>query len=596
MKIHSENQEFKVDEHCANEGCDEQHLDICAEAKDSVKASVKYSMSLEISGVERLPDVPSTLLRPVKRRRTRIRIAVGLTFLACIVSVCVYYYSHITAHLSVITGQFLPLSTAASSATDDSHPESEFAEDHDAEDREILDANFEDEGETLTNGVMSSFYSSLRFANQKKNDASDGVLGRRPSSENSRSMTSSSSTIRRGPSGSDAEVKDGNESPRELDGDPSPMSDMLFQNNQIHASEALQCRESVKNFVVNATDGKDECDGLIKAYDKTCSGNEPSPNHSHRHLEQYSKSGRARRRLWDKLNVPYVVRWNALTFQTARAMKRQFQYFSSLFVKTTDPMDDINSVSFFAEDAVLSAWNDALYIVEHKLGNILQSDARRLMHEGQCIVHRKEQEEIRTRRRLQTDTSTSNDSNSFATLSPLPSPTDKQTTTTHLQLPIRSQEHLSEKFTNDALLLQQPEAILKAVDESTVAKEEAAKSKKSISDTSDLVNSVLSDPSSKEAITCCSSILNVYHELCSTDVEEQVSDTRLFFLVFVLACCGMVKSLIRHFKILWLPEAAGCIMVGGTCLKFLILQACFVYGCHCTHFFDLLLSHQWICS
>jgi hypothetical protein len=562
MKFLSKNPEVhETDDHRENVLGDEQHLDKSVERKDSVDTSFKYAMSVEIAGVERLPNVPSNVQRHEKRHRNRIRIAIGLTFLSCIVSVCVYYYSHIATHLPGIAGQFLPYSTGVVRATDYFPPE--FSDDDDTDDHESLEADFEDEDETFTNGLMSSLYSSLRIPNLQKNDIPDGFLVRRPTTEDSRSTK----MTRRGPAGSDTDMKEEKEGPRELDGDPSPMSDLLFQNNQIHASEALLCRESVKNFVINATDGKDECDGLIKAYDKTCSGNEPSLKGSHRHLEQYSKRRRSRQTLWEKVNIPYTVRLRTLMFQTIRVLKRKFQYFSSLLVKFTGSIDDINSVSFFAEDAVLKAWEDAHYIVEHSLGDVLQSDARRFMHEGQCIVHEKEEEESRIQRRLQTDSSASNDSKGFATVSPLVSPIDKQTTTTSLQLPIKSQEHVSEKFTNDALLLQQPEAILKAVDESTVAKDEAAKSKKSISDTSELVNSVLSDPSSKEAITCCSSILSVYHELCSTDVEEQVSDKRLFFLVFVLACCGMVKSLIRHFKILWLPEAAGCIMVGGTCLK-----------------------------
>eukprot|EP00985_Skeletonema_marinoi_P015010 scaffold7656_cov76-Skeletonema_marinoi.AAC.1 len=41
--------------------------------------------------------------------------------------------------------------------------------------------------------------------------------------------------------------------------------------NSLPASEALECRASVIAFVINATDVKDECDGLRKAFDKTCS-------------------------------------------------------------------------------------------------------------------------------------------------------------------------------------------------------------------------------------------------------------------------------------------------------------------------------------
>eukprot|EP00578_Thalassiosira_sp_NH16_P026105 CAMPEP_0181096104 /NCGR_PEP_ID=MMETSP1071-20121207/10857_1 /TAXON_ID=35127 /ORGANISM="Thalassiosira sp., Strain NH16" /LENGTH=446 /DNA_ID=CAMNT_0023178495 /DNA_START=234 /DNA_END=1571 /DNA_ORIENTATION=+ len=37
------------------------------------------------------------------------------------------------------------------------------------------------------------------------------------------------------------------------------------------ASDALECRASVVAFVINATDVRDECDGLRKAFDRTCS-------------------------------------------------------------------------------------------------------------------------------------------------------------------------------------------------------------------------------------------------------------------------------------------------------------------------------------
>ena len=86
-----------------------------------------------------------------------------------------------------------------------------------------------------------------------------------------------------------------------------------------------------------------------------------------------------------------------------------------------------------------------------------------------------------------------------------------------------------------------------------------------MSDTTDLVSSVLNDPTSVEARTCCASILNVFHENCSVADDEELSDKRLFIGVFVIALCGLVKSLIRHFHLRWLPEAAGCILVGGTC-------------------------------
>lgn len=43
--------------------------------------------------------------------------------------------------------------------------------------------------------------------------------------------------------------------------------------NSLPASDALECRASVIAFVINATDVRDECEGLRKAFDKTCSVN-----------------------------------------------------------------------------------------------------------------------------------------------------------------------------------------------------------------------------------------------------------------------------------------------------------------------------------
>ena len=42
-------------------------------------------------------------------------------------------------------------------------------------------------------------------------------------------------------------------------------------DSNLPASDALECRASVVAFVINATDVKDECDGLRKAFDKACS-------------------------------------------------------------------------------------------------------------------------------------------------------------------------------------------------------------------------------------------------------------------------------------------------------------------------------------
>lgn len=333
----------------------------------------------------------------------------------------------------------------------------------------------------------------------------------------------------------------------------------------LHASEALQCRESVINFVINATDGKDECDGLIKAFDKTCSNDETDTHDSRRRRQLENRrqppspSRHRKRRLWDKLHVPYAIRLRALAYRTSRTLERSAQCLFRMLGSAEE-----RSPFFFAEDEVFKAWDVAQYFVANSLDGLIQSVARSSMYKEQCLLYEREEDEKRGRQMRQLEEKLEEEVSHE--LPPLV--TDKAKgppSSTALQLPIKSQQHVSEKTANDALLLQQGEKIIKAANESLVAKEEAAKSKKSISATSDAVSAVLNDPSSVEARTCCASILNVYHELCSSDVEEQVSDKRLFFLVFIMACCGMVKSLIRHFRILWLPEAAGCIIVGGKC-------------------------------
>jgi hypothetical protein len=323
----------------------------------------------------------------------------------------------------------------------------------------------------------------------------------------------------------------------------------------LHASEALQCRESVINFVINATDGKDECDGLIKAFDKTCSNDVDGVANRRRLTDHRQKQRRRTRRMWDKLNTPFAVRFRVLIYRSLQMIQEHVRY-AVFFMGWYRDRD-----FFFAEDEVFKSWSNAEYLVDNGLEELAQCDARRFMHDSQIALHERET------RRLQEGIYDSDGIEPTTVLQPQLPQGDKPKSTASisaLQLPIKSQQHVTEKVASEAFFLQQSDKIINALNESAVAKEEAAKSVKSISDTTDVVSAVLNDPTSVEARKCCSSILEVFHTLCNTDDEEQVSDTRLFFLVFVMACCGIVKSLIRYFRILWLPEAAGCILVGGT--------------------------------
>lgn len=319
----------------------------------------------------------------------------------------------------------------------------------------------------------------------------------------------------------------------------------------IHASDALQCRESVRNFVINATDGKDECDGLIKAFDKTCSNDEETPSTRRRRILHGDR--RRSRRLWEKWNISFTSRLHALMYRSVQVLYDIIHYFSRFFRSSYYDAD-----FFFAEDEVFKYFHEGLYLVDNGLDKLVQCDARRYMNKRQAdLYERVDIEKQEQRRRL---------SSGDETLDITAPDKPKSSGGSNMLLPIKGQ-HASDKLVQDAFLLQQVDNIMQAINdtmnENEVAKDDAAKSKQAITDTVDVLSAVFNDPTSVEAMACCTSILNVFHELCSTDVEEQVSDTRLFFLVFVMACCGVIKSLIRYFRILWLPEAAGCILVGG---------------------------------
>jgi hypothetical protein len=335
----------------------------------------------------------------------------------------------------------------------------------------------------------------------------------------------------------------------------------------LHAADALQCRESVINFVINATDMKDECEGLKKAFDMTCS-NDGEAQHR-----------RKTRTLSDKLGQKYRTHWQIWVWETARSLDSWLRY---LF---PSPYQE----AFFLPEIEVSgkSWNDSYYLVMNGLDQLVYRDLRNkwiLESEYDPFVHRMLQEEEENVAEIEDSEVNSTDVNTtIATLAPA---TNKTTTkpTTSLSLPTSS-AHVSEKVLSEALILQQGDKLIERVtNQSNAAAQDAAQSSKAISDASAAVSAVLNDPDSIEARTCCASILNVYHENCSTDVEEDISDSRLFFIVLVIAFCGMVKSLIRHFKILWLPEAAGCIIVGGKST-----QEC-ICTCLVDHYFDCFIS------
>lgn len=359
-------------------------------------------------------------------------------------------------------------------------------------------------------------------------------------------------------------------------------------NTVLHASDALECRESVISFVINATDGKDECDGLKRAFDKTCNSDAPEVDANREQgqpAKKQSEPERQRRLLFESSQPDVLHRkFKALVFQTC-------WWFQARLVR---PLLHQPSVAFFAENEVAGhAWSNARYLVDHDLDTMVHMDlSRRLTTEADVKVEVEVTSEEGKNASISSDMSSAqmekeefeqiNDEEEDKAIDevetelivPDVTATKKPKPKQSLTLPTANQ-HVSDTMLGETLLLQKEDTIQKVFDsivnQTNVtlndAAVDAAASSKAVQEVTAAVSAVLNDPTSVEARTCCASILNVFHENCDTPDEEVVSDKKLFLIVFVLAFCGMVKSLIRHFQIRWLPEAAGCILVGGKLCK-----------------------------
>ena len=292
----------------------------------------------------------------------------------------------------------------------------------------------------------------------------------------------------------------------------------------MHASEALACRESVINYVINATDAKDECDGLTKAFEKACSHN----NNNHDESEKSPTPPKRSRTLREKVRHKYRV-WGWLEMSRRRLVLR----LSRLSEAGT-------GLTFFAEDAVAGdAFEDACFVVQNDL-----DDNTAYRNLGKQVTRQ-------ARRRLASETTATSNKTIVVPKPMLP------------VLPKLPKANTGGHVSMDTFDIMNTEPVLN--DTTTELAPEAPKDKRQAKRRKKEVEQVAHyDPNSPEARMCCVSILNVYQENCSIDPEEDSSDTRLFSVVLVMGVCGVVKTLIRHFRILWLPEAAGCILVGGT--------------------------------
>jgi hypothetical protein len=362
--------------------------------------------------------------------------------------------------------------------------------------------------------------------------------------------------------------------------------------------EQLECRGSVIDFVINATDAKDECNGLKKAFDKTCNSDSAeqiiASADAHSSADAYSSADAhpsadpQRRRLFEKGERRD---WKLGLYQMARSLRS----FTAAYLLPVD-----NSF-FFAEDEIVGdAWEEAKYQVENDYDFVVHKDVRRrLSADGVSRYTTPRMRFVQELELLQNATNTT-ETSKVVEKKPIQS----------LSLPT-SNKHVSDQMLSGALMLQTEEDIEAAIKVSNQtnatlngAQSDAVASSKALHDTTAAVSALLNDPTSVEARTCCASILNVYHEHCDTTEGDDLSDSNLFIMVFIIAFCGLVKSLIRHFQIRWLPEAAGCILVGGTyvsqgrvCLRLisLILPFPALFGGVLTFVpnFDLSFNGDW---
>jgi len=290
------------------------------------------------------------------------------------------------------------------------------------------------------------------------------------------------------------------------------------------AISKLECPAFVTDFIVNATDVKDECEGLTKAFDLTCNG-------SHKKVKLPKKSplagGGIRRRL------------NEIIMGDSESSSEEFSFFQYTHMK----IQELKYRNQFKTQ-----------LLEHA-----ENAKRRMLQD----VEENDQTE-------ETEQEEEEDGEDDIPLSPsLPTANmevndellnDALTLNTDLSDIKKAIEDINNATTSDP---NEPESEHHQHHQQTEAEE---------LNTAVAVSAVIHSPQVIETQACCRSILKVYHTECNTPENEEYNDKRLFVIVCVIALCGLVKSLIRHFKIRWLPEAGGCILVGvvgGLFLTFL---------------------------
>ena len=424
------------------------------------------------------------------------------------------------------------------------------------------------------------------------------------------------------------------------------------------ASDALECRASVIAFVINATDVRDECDGLRKAFDKTCSVSSTgtaaaaaaavatSADSSGKVRTHESSSNTKKRRRLSEWGRPQIKKLFLPTTDDGLLEKNNEwgQPMLLNLIPQAFQTHVVERVKFHLSNR-RRRWRRRRLTVREGDGYNIRHVNRTLQgevgSEGGNMEQQRKTEEI-LERDEDDEVNTEDEEEEETTIQkPVVQQQKQEVAPPLISLNIpTADKHISETMLNDALLLQDasvggdtktnlkssansldnvqqlaPSSLVH--DQANAAKhtfdvngppnshdespslgslgqqdtatpvvvpnsnltaaaaeavQDAAESAGAIRTAVEGVKNIMNDPKSIEARTCCASILSVFHEHCdpTTTGVEDYSDRRLLVVVFVITVCGMVKSVIRHLNIRWLPEAGGCILVGV--FGYLILQ------------------------
>jgi len=241
-------------------------------------------------------------------------------------------------------------------------------------------------------------------------------------------------------------------------------------SSSVFAADTLECRSSVIEYVINATDVKDECAGLRKAFDETCSNENRDSSNSEDGENSEDEKPNGRRRLRE-LEGPHRRWWRRFATKLHR------------------PFIDL-------------IFKDDVYVGRRL--NLLESMPELVNNASSVIVNSTDsvKEVIIEKHVLSPSLPTSSEHVGDQTLTNAIMINDKAI--------VEVMKHLHANSTNITLL----------------SKTEGELSAEAISVATAAVSAVLNSPESVEARKCCASIMKVFHDECDLPDEDDYDDKK----------------------------------------------------------------------